>query len=60
MADWYDNGLVELRKEACEAAEITEEQFIAVYGFLSEIGLIDYDIEKEILFERYGGEDEDA
>lgn len=56
-ADWYDDGLGELKVECAEETGLTIEQVSAVYAFLSEIGLIDYDIEKDVIFERYGDDE---
>ncbi len=53
MADWFDEAQKCLVADATAETGVTEEQFNAVYGFLSELGLIDYDIEKEVLHERY-------
>lgn len=53
MADWYDKAQKELVEEAVASTSLTEEQFIEAYSFLNEIGLIDYDVEKEVLYERY-------
>ncbi len=53
MADWFDRAQEMLEADACKQTGLTLDQFNAVYGFLSEIGLIDYDVEKEVLYERY-------
>ena len=53
MADWYDVGMSKLQKELMEEAGITERQAIDAYAFLSEVGLIDYDVEKEVISDRY-------
>lgn len=50
--DWYDEGMTKLRDELTEVAG-TYEAGAAVYAFLHEIGMIDYNIEKEIIWERY-------
>lgn len=57
MADWYDKAQDSLVEEAIAYTGLTEEQFNEAYSFLNEIGLIDYDIEKEVLYERYAEED---
>lgn len=59
MSDWYDEGMDKIRVELAEAAGITIEQAVTAYGFLSEAGLIDYDVEKEVIFERYNETDDD-
>lgn len=56
-ADWYNDGLAELKSDCADHTGLTIDQVSAVYAFLSQVGLIDYDIEKEIILERYG-EDE--
>jgi hypothetical protein len=62
MSDWYDKGynqlLEELEAEIATAAS-NQDRAVKAYAFLNNIGLIDYDIEKEIIGERYGyGEEE--
>lgn len=59
MSDWYDEGVNKIRIELAEAAGITAEQANKAYGFLNEVGLIDYDIEKDVLYERYNEEGDD-
>lgn len=59
MSDWYDEELNNVQQEAAEAAGITVAQVVAVYGFLSELGLIDYDTEKEIFWDRREERDEE-
>lgn len=59
MSDWFDDAATEIRKEIAEQCGITYAQANAVYGFLCEAGLIDYDVEKEVLWDRYGGGDDD-
>lgn len=53
MADWYDTALDAFYDELSAEAGISLEQAKAAYAFISEIGLADYDIEKEVLHERY-------
>lgn len=53
MSDWYDRASEMLEADVCKQCGITSEQFTEIYSFLNEIGLIDYDIEKEVLYERY-------
>lgn len=57
--NWYTKGYNLLMDELTDiVADNNEPEQIAkaVYSFLNEVGLIDYDIEKEILFERYSTE----
>lgn len=58
MSDWFEDGLRRLQAELAEETGITLEYAVAAYGFLSEVGLIDYDVEKEVISERYGDEDD--
>lgn len=53
MSDWYERAQEMLEADACKHANVSVDQFTAIYSFLNEIGLIDYDIEKEVLYERY-------
>lgn len=60
--DWYEQGVQSLldgitniivdHEDSPSAAE-------AIYGYLQSIGLIDYDIEKDIFYEWFGGEDDE-
>lgn len=50
--NWYEIGRQKLNEEI-EGLPASH-----VYSYLSNIGLIDYDIEKDILYERYFGEDD--
>lgn len=59
MSDWYTRALEFLTEEAIEQTGVNEAQFNVVYSFLNQIGLIDYDIEKEVLYERYVNEYEE-
>ena len=56
--DWYDNGMIEMHQECADSTGLTVEQVKSVYSFLSEIGIIDYDIEKDVVFDRYSGEED--
>lgn len=53
MSDWYSQARAELIDEVVAETGLTAEQFQQAYAFLNEIGLIDYDIEKEVLYDRY-------
>lgn len=53
MADWFDDAMAKMIEDGLEETGLTNEQFNSVYNFLYELGLIDYDIEKEVLSERY-------
>lgn len=53
MSDWYDTSKEILFNEAAKETNLSIEQVKEIYSFLSNIGLIDYDIEKEILYDRY-------
>jgi hypothetical protein len=50
---WYDAGRAKMREEACSDLEIDAETFDRVYTWLSGIGLIDYDIEKDVIQDLY-------
>jgi len=59
MSDWYTERQKLLVEEATSELDVTEEDFQKVYSFLTELGLIDYDIEKDIFWERYMDNEED-
>lgn len=56
MADWYETGKERLYDDAVAETGLTKEQFKKAYAFLSQINMIDYDLEKEIIFEVYADE----
>lgn len=59
MSDWYDKALEEFKIDGYLASEVSPEEFNRVYAFLSNVGLIDYDVEKEYLYNEYTeGEDD--
>lgn len=59
MSDWFEEEHIHLRKEGMWETGVDEDSFRAVYSWLAEQGLIDYDTEKEIFLtrrlERIGG-----
>lgn len=57
--NWYEEGRSELLKELADIINENESTDIAakiVYSYLVTIGLIDYDTEKDVFYERYYGE----
>lgn len=58
MADWYDKALEEFIEEASTYLKVSPEKFTEIYGYLSNIGLVDYDIEKEYLYDNFSDEEE--
>ena len=60
MADWYDNGLAQLQEEAATETGLDVETFLKAYSWLVNVGLIDYDVEKEFIYDRYGDEEDDG
>lgn len=51
--DWYDDALEQLKEDAVEETGLTREQFDNAYSFLFNFGLIDYDVEKDLLYDTY-------
>lgn len=62
MPNWYDEGYERMMQYILDScAGLTREQVRDVYAVMSEIGLIDYDTEKEVIWDQfYEAEDEDA
>lgn len=58
MADWYDKALEEFQIDGYLASEVSHTDFQRVYSYLSDCGLIDYDIEKEYLYDNYVEDEE--
>jgi len=54
LKDWRDQLLSEISEDVGGYADVVSK----VYATLNHYGLIDYDIEKEVLQEMYGTEDE--
>lgn len=57
--DWYDTAKKEFLLDLWTFTGTTPEAAFRVYSFLCDEGLIDYDIEKDYLFDNYV-EDEDT
>jgi hypothetical protein len=53
ISDWYTGALEQLKDDGAEESGLTREQFDAAYAFLFNFGVIDYDIEKDMLYETY-------
>lgn len=58
--EWFETGLHQLMLDASEDSGLAYNEVLKVYGFLSDVGLIDYDVEKEIIWERYYGDEDEA
>lgn len=61
MTEWYDKGRQEVLDNIAEiifgnGKAPTMETAVDIYGWLSEQGFIDYDVEKEIFYEWFGDE----
>lgn len=56
--DWYENFKQKLFDEVAHDTQLNREDIITVYAELSNLGLIDYDIEKEVLWDLYCTEEE--
>jgi signal recognition particle GTPase len=60
MSDWFTESYEKLIKEIADSGDIDEDDVRHVYSYLSNIGLIDYDVEKEIYWDLYGPVEEDT
>jgi hypothetical protein len=61
MSDWYDTGLELLHQSIIDNTGVAADDIEKVYSFLVNIGLIDYDVEKEYIWEEFtchGDDDE--
>lgn len=58
MRDWYTEAKKRMLEELADTTGLSLEDVETVYNELSDIGFIDYDIEKDILLEDYCDEDE--
>ena len=52
MNDWFEEEYHNFREEGVRATGVDEDSFRAVYSWLAEVGLIDYDTEKEEFWAR--------
>lgn len=59
MSDWYDKAYEEFMYDGPLFSEVSPEDFKKVYSFLSNEGLIDYDTEKDYLYDKYTEDEED-
>lgn len=51
MSDWYTKGKEEMFKYISETTGVDELQVRLVYSEFNHLGLIDYDIEKDVIEE---------
>lgn len=56
--DWYNKALEEFMTDAVIDTGVKRYDIEAVYNYLCNIGLVDYDIEKEFLYNTYVEDDE--
>lgn len=56
--DWFTIGMNRMHKHLAEDAELSLEQFKAAYAVIYNEGLIDYDVEKEIIYDGWLSEEE--
>lgn len=56
--NWFDESLEKLYNEIAEGTGLAVDQVQYVYTYLANFGLIDYDIEKELLYDYYVDGDE--
>jgi hypothetical protein len=57
--NWFDEGVLRLQQEIAEYFKLNIEDVKDVYVALSNYGLIDYDTEKEIIWNRYFEDEEE-
>lgn len=56
MSDWFDPGYEKMLNYISEASGLSLGQVKDVYAVMHGIGLIDYDVEKEVVFEQFSDE----
>jgi hypothetical protein len=57
VSDWYERGRTEIVRRIKQSTGLSENDIDNVYAMLSEIGLIDYDIEKDVFYTIIHGEE---
>ena len=60
MTDWYDKAYEEFMFDGPLFSGVSPEAFKKVYHFPYNEGLIDYDTEKEYLYEGYVEDEDEA
>lgn len=55
MSDWFDRGVHQLHWDCSVETEVPVEDVKKIYSYLAEVGLIDYDVEKEVVWDLYDG-----
>ncbi len=53
MADWYDNAKKEFMLDLWTFNDVDPDAAQRVYSYLVNEGLIEYDVEKEFLYDNY-------
>jgi hypothetical protein len=59
MSDWYEEGYDQLIEDIVKETKVSKDHVKLVYSYLVNVGIIDYDIEKEVIFGLYGEEEEE-
>lgn len=59
MSNWFDTGYDEMIQYISEASGLSIGQVRDVYAVIHGLGLIDYDTEKEVVFEQFSDEEDD-
>lgn len=57
--DWLDTGYDQMMQYISEVSGLSEGQVRDVYAVIYNLGLIDYDVEKEVVFEQFSDEGSD-
>lgn len=59
MSDWFVEGYDKMMDYISEASGLSPGQVSDVYAVMHSLGLIDYDIEKEVISEQFCDEEDD-
>lgn len=60
MSDWYSRARQEFLYDLALFNDVTPEVAQKIYSYLFNEGVVDYDIEKEYLYDNYVEEDENG
>lgn len=52
-SDWFDTAKEEFMIDLALFNSVSQEDAQKIYSYLVNVGLIDYDVEKEFLFDQY-------
>lgn len=59
MSDWYEDGVTKILDETAEEFGVKAETLRAIFGRWEAMGLLDYDVTKEVIIQRNEEQEEE-